>query len=178
MDPELKELEPPLTDTGLETPGQECPPNEGTWEKRRTIADGYLFVGMGSNQGGDISSPTERVDTRAGTKNTTTSADISSPTEHVDTRVRTAATPAKLRDKTTSEENKKLDDGGKGEKAPLWNAAVMVAFSFPEGGAGPGVPVLCALCSFSICSVLYLFLLSGDRFSAELDSVDRWRRAF
>ena len=30
MDPELKELEPPSAGTGLETPGQQCPPNEGT----------------------------------------------------------------------------------------------------------------------------------------------------
>ena len=66
IDPELKELEPPSAGTGLETPGQQCPPNEGTREKGRTIADGYLLVSMGSNQGGDISSPTtERVDTRA-----------------------------------------------------------------------------------------------------------------
>ena len=65
MDPELKELEPPSAGAGLETPGQQCPPNEGTWEKGRTVADGYLLVGMGSDQGGDISSPTERVDTRA-----------------------------------------------------------------------------------------------------------------
>ena len=63
-DPELKELELPPAGTGLETPGQQCPPNEGTWEKGQTIADGYSLVGMGSNQGGDISSPpTERVDT-------------------------------------------------------------------------------------------------------------------
>ena len=66
MDPELKKLEPPSAGTGLETPGQQCLPNEGTWEKRRTIADGYSPVGIGLNQGGDISSPTtERVDTRA-----------------------------------------------------------------------------------------------------------------
>ena len=84
MDPELTELEPPSTGTGLETPGQQCPPYEGTWEKGGTIADGYFLVGMGSNQEGDISSPTEHVGTRAGT----------------------AATPAKPRDKTTSEINK------------------------------------------------------------------------
>ena len=30
MGPELKELEPPSAGTGLETPGQLCPPNEGT----------------------------------------------------------------------------------------------------------------------------------------------------
>ena len=34
MDPELKELESPSAGTGLETPGQQCPPNEGTWETR------------------------------------------------------------------------------------------------------------------------------------------------
>ena len=63
MNPELTELEPPSARTGLETPGQQCPPNEGIWEKGQTIADGYLLVGMGSNQGGDISSPTEHVGT-------------------------------------------------------------------------------------------------------------------
>ena len=110
-DSERDELESPSAGTGLETPGQQCPPNEGTWEKGRTIADGYLLVGMGSNQGGDISSPTE----------------------HVGTRVGTAATPTKPRDKITSEENKYFDSGGKGEKAPLWNAAVALSFFFLGG---------------------------------------------
>ena len=32
MDPERGELEPPSAGTGLETPGQQCTPNEGTWE--------------------------------------------------------------------------------------------------------------------------------------------------
>ena len=103
MNPELTELESSSAGTGLETSGQQCPPNEGTREKGRTIADGYLLVGMGSNQGGDISSPTEHVGARAGT----------------------GATQAKPRDKTTSEENKQFDPGGKGEKVPLWNAAVV-----------------------------------------------------
>ena len=58
MNPKLTKLEPPLADAGLETPGQQCPSNEGIWETGRTIADGYFLVGMGSNQGGDISSPT------------------------------------------------------------------------------------------------------------------------
>ena len=44
MDPERGELKPPSADTGLETPGQQCPPNEGTWEKDRTIADGHSLV--------------------------------------------------------------------------------------------------------------------------------------
>ena len=66
MNPEPTELELSSAGTGIETSGQQCPPNEGTWETGRTIADGYLLVGMGSNQGGDISSPKERVGTRAG----------------------------------------------------------------------------------------------------------------
>ena len=67
MYPEPTELESPLAGTGLETPGQQCPPNG---ETGRTIADGYLLVGMGLNQGGDTSPPTERVGTRAGTATT------------------------------------------------------------------------------------------------------------
>ena len=66
MDPERGEVEPPSAGTSLETPGQQCSPNEGLWDEKRTIADGYSLVSMGSNQEGDISSPTtERVDTRA-----------------------------------------------------------------------------------------------------------------
>ena len=135
MDPKLKELESSSAGTGLETPGQPCPPNEGTWETGRTTADGFLAAGVGSNQGGNISSSTERMDTTKNTttsadissatervdttKSTTTSADISSATEHVGSRAGTAGTPEKRRDKTTSEENKQFDPGGKGEKAPL-----------------------------------------------------------
>ena len=55
MDPELKELESPLAGTDLEPPGQQCLPNEGTWETGRTTADGFLTAGVGSNQGGNIS---------------------------------------------------------------------------------------------------------------------------
>ena len=102
MGPELKELESPSTGTGLETPGQQCPPNEWTWDKRRTTADGILTAGVGSSQGGNISSPTERA------KSTATVADISS----------TAAIPENRRHKTSSEGNKPFDLGGKGMKAP------------------------------------------------------------
>ena len=56
MDPERDELESSLAGTGLETPGQQCPPNEGTWDQGRTTADGFLTAGVGSNQGGNISS--------------------------------------------------------------------------------------------------------------------------
>ena len=64
MDPERGELEPPSAGSGLETPEQQCPPNEGTWEKGRTIADGYLFVGIGSNQEGDFLHPRRNAWTR------------------------------------------------------------------------------------------------------------------
>ena len=111
MDPERGELESPSAGTGFERPGQQCHP---IWETGRTTADGFLTAGVGSNQGGDISSPTtERAGPRASTKISTTTADISSPTEHVGTRARTAAAPAKRRHKTTSEENKQFDPDGK-----------------------------------------------------------------
>ena len=148
MDSKRGKLEPPSAGTGLETPGQQCPPNEGTREKEQTIADGYSVVGMGSNQGGDISSPTtERVDTRAAR----TTANI--------TFLQQGHTP-KDKDKG-SEENKQFDLGGKGEKAPLWNAAVTLSFFFSGESVGSWearclcfVFVVCALCSFPACSVL------------------------
>ena len=61
MGPKLKELQSPSAGTGLETPGQQCPPNEGIWETGRTTASGILTAGVGSWQGENISSPTERV---------------------------------------------------------------------------------------------------------------------
>ena len=91
---------------------------------------------MGSNQGGNISSPTEHVGTRAGT----------------------AATPEKRRHKTTSEENKQFYHCGKGEKASLWNAAVTLFFSGESVGPWEArclcfVFTVCAVCVF-FCSVL------------------------
>ena len=148
MSPELKELESPSTGTGLETLGQQCPPNEEIWETGRTTADGILTAGVGSNQGGSIS-----VDTRASTKSTAKFADISSPTEHVGTLAGTAATPAKRRHKTSSEENKQFDPGGKGEKAPPWNAAVtLLSFSVESWEA----PCLCfVLCLYFVCALFF-----------------------
>ena len=144
MDPELEELEQPSAGTGLETPGQQCSPNEGTWEKGRSIADGYLLVGMGSNQRGDISSlTTERVDTPA----VRTTANI--------TFLQQSHKP-KDKDKG-SEENKQFDPGGKGEKASLWNAAVILSFFFLRGALGHGGLVGCTSCfclCVSFCSVL------------------------
>ena len=150
MDPERGELESPSACTGLETPGQQCPPNEGTWDQGRTTAAGFQTAGMGSNQGRSISSPTERA------KNTKTFADISP----------TAATPENHRHKTTSEDNKQFDPGGKGEKAPPWNAAVtLLSFS----GESWEAPCLCFvfffLCFVCICFSKILFF-PGDHFSA------------
>ena len=144
MDPELKELESPLAGTGLETPRQQCPPNEGTWETGQTTADGFLTAGVGSNQGENISSPTtERVDTRA----VRTTANI--------TFLQQGHKP-KDKDKG-SEENKQFDSGGKGEKAPLWNAAVTLSFFFwrERWAMGSSLLVLRVFCMcVSFCYVL------------------------
>ena len=90
MGPELDELESPSAGTGFETPGQQCPPDEGVWETGRTAASGILTAGAGPSQGKNILSPTERE------KSTITVADISSK----------AVTPSKRRHKTFSEQNK------------------------------------------------------------------------
>ena len=161
MNPEPTKLESSSASTGLETPGQQCPPNKGIWETGRTIADGYLLVGMGSNQGGDIPSPTERVGTRAGT--------TTKPANSSNTIFRKASHKLKDKDKD-SEENKQFDPGGKGEKPPLWNAAVMILSFFLLGGTlGRGMPAACASCFLSVCvfpPVHYLLFLSADHFSA------------
>ena len=99
--PELEELESPPAGTGLETPGQQSPPNEGIWKTGRTTSSGILTAGVDSSQKENISSPTtESVGKRA--KDTTTVADISSK----------AATPSKRRHKTFSEQNKQFDPVG------------------------------------------------------------------
>ena len=161
MNPELTELEPPLAATGIETPGQQCPPNEGIWETGRTIADGHLLVGMGSNQGRDISSPTEHVDTRAVRTTTTTSAASNI------TFLQQGHKP-KYKDKC-SKENKQFDPEVKGEEPPPWNAAAIMFF-FPGGSFEPWeARCVFASCPLSLCaclSVLCLLFLSGDHFSA------------
>ena len=151
--PELEELESPSAGTGLETPGQQCPPNEGTWDQGRTTASGFLTAGVDSNQGGNISSPTtESVDKRA--NNTKTIEDVSS----------TAATPENRRRKTSSKENKQFDPGGKGEKAPPWNAAVTLLSFFEESWKAP---CLCFVCLCFVCALFpKLLLFPGDDFSA------------
>ena len=63
-------------------------------------------------------------------------------------------TPAKPRDKTTSKENKQFDPGGKGEKTPLWNAAVILFFFFLGGALGHGRLIVFPSCSLSLCVCL------------------------
>ena len=112
MSQELEELTSTSTSTGLNTPGQLSPPNEGVWETGRIIADGILTAGVNSSQGGRTPSPPERATKMV------TAADIPLA----------AATPPKRRHKTSSELNKPFDPGGRGEKAPPWNAAVPLPF--------------------------------------------------
>ena len=118
----LEELTSSSTDTGLNTPGQQCPPNEGVWETGRIITDGILSAGVDSSKGGNISSPMESTERATRTR---TVARVSS----------TAATPPKRRHKTSSEENKQFDPGGRGEQAPPWKAAVPLPFfSWSDAG--------------------------------------------
>ena len=131
MDPGLKE-EPKSSSVGtsLETPGQQCPPNEGVWEQRRTTANGFVTAGVDSRQGGKTPSPPER------STSTRTFAGIFS----------TAAIQENRRRKTPSQQNKQFDPGGRGEKAPPWNAAVTLPFfSGGELGAACFMFVLRAL---------------------------------
>ena len=119
MDLELGKLTSSSAGTGLKTPGQQGPPNEGTLEQRQTTANGFLTAGVNSSQGGRTPSPPER------STSTITFADIFS----------TAAIQENRRHKTTSQQNKQFDPGGRGEKAPPWNAAVPLHF-FLWGEAG------------------------------------------
>ena len=133
---ELEELKSSSAGTGLETPGQQCPPYEGRWEQGRSIANDILTAGVDSSKKGNISSPMKSVDTRASEKSTSTAtvSGISS----------TAATPENRRLKTFSEENKQFDPGRRKEKAPPWKAAVaLLDFSAESGDASCFCFVLC-----------------------------------
>ena len=150
MGPELEKLESSSTDTGLETPGQQCPPNEGVWETGRITANGVLTAGVDSRKKGNISSSTERA-TR-----TVTVAGISS----------IAATPSKRRHKTFSEDNKQIDPEGKGEKARLGTWLYSTFFFWGELASSVLLSV-CASCSMlSVCLFPKLFFPIGDHISA------------
>ena len=119
MGPELEELESPSAGMGLKTPGQQCPPNEGIWEQRRTTANGFLTAGVDSSQGGKFPSLTESVDTRTSNKSARITADT---------------TFLQQGHKPRSEENKQFDPGGKGEKAPPWTRLYPTFFFWGELG--------------------------------------------
>ena len=136
MGPELEKLESSSAVTGFETPGQQCPPNEGVWETGRITANRFLTAGVDSRKKENISSSTERA-----TK-TVTVAGISS----------IAATPSKRRHKTFSEENQQFDLGGQGEKARLGTWLYFTFFS-GESWQAPCcfLFVLRALCFLCVC---------------------------
>ena len=105
---------------------------------------------MGSNQGGDTS-PTERVGTRVGTATT--------PANSSSTIFRKASHKPEDKDKG-SEENKQFDRRRKREKPPLWNAAVMVSFSFFWGERwAVGCPLLVLRVSCLCVSLCLLYSL-------------------
>ena len=138
MDPELDELKSSSAGTGFETPGQQCPQNEGIWETGRTTASAILTAGagVGSCQGGDISSPTERVNS---------------------TRITADTTCLQQGYKTFSKQNKEFDPGGRREKEPLWKAAVaLLTFSAESWEASCLCFVLC-LCTLCVLCFLKLF---------------------
>ena len=134
MGPELEKLESSSVGTDLETPGQQCPPNEGVWETGRITTNGSLTAGVDSSKKRNLSSSTERA------TSTATVAGISS----------NAATLSKHRHKTSSEENTQFDPGRRKEKAPHWKAAVALLHFSAESGEAP------CLC-FMLCTCVPVF---------------------
>ena len=157
MDPGLKE-EPKSspTGTGLETPRQQCPPNEGIWKQRRTTANGFVTAGVDSSQGGRTPSPPER------STSTRTFADIFS----------IAATPPKRRHKPFNEENKQFDPGGQGEKARLGTRLYSTFFFGGELGSSLLFSVCVSFFVAALCvSVFFpkLFFLSQVKLISEAE---------
>ena len=145
MDPKLEELESPSAGTGLKTPGQQCPPNEGIWEQGRTTANGFLTAGVDSSQGGRIPSPTESVDTRASEKSTRITADT---------------TFLQQGHKPRSEENKQFDPGGTVEKErrPALERGFNSTFVFC--GELEGSLLCFVFCRCSVCALFPKLLFS------------------
>ena len=94
----------------------------------------------------------ESVDTRASQESTTTTVAGTSSI---------AATPSKRRLKTSSEENKQFDPGGRGEQATPWKAAVPLPFF---SGSDAGRLLVCLsgaeLRGLFFCFVYALFFFS------------------
>ena len=147
MNPEPTEFELPSAGMDLETPGQQYPPNG---ETGRTTADGWLLVGEGSNSGGNVFFPAEIA--------VWTRADITTaPTAPNTTLLKASLKPNDK--KTLSKKSKQFDHGGKGEKPPPWNAAVMVLLSFSGGNVGPwDARCLCFMFFVCVCQFVYCLL--------------------
>ena len=148
MGPELEELEPPSAGTGLETPGQQCPPNEGTWDTGRTTAAGFLAAAVNSSQGGRIPPTTECVDTRTSEKST---------------RITAGTTFLRQGHKIFSEQNKQFNPGGRREKAPPWKAAVAILYFSGESGKAP-----CLFSVWASCFVLCVCSVFPNYFSIQV----------
>ena len=143
MDSELEKLKSSSAGTGLNTPGQQCPPNEGIRETGRTTASGILAAGAGSSKKRNISTSTG------------TAAGISL----------TAATPGHRRLKTFSEQDKQFDLGGQREKAPPWDAAVTLPFFFGGELGSSLLFSVCILCSgLSVCLFSKLLIYPGETY--------------
>ena len=156
MDLELGKLKSSSAGTGLNTPGQQCPPNEGIRETGRTTVSGTLTAGASSSKTRNISTSTGTV------------AGISS----------TAATPGYRRLKTFSEENKQFDPRGQREKAPPWDASNST-FLFRETAGKLRVAFrLCfALCAFCVSVFLNLFFLSQVKVISKLKAMRRYQES-
>ena len=148
---ERDELESPSAGRGFETPGQQCHP---MWKTGRTTADGFQTAGVGSNLGKHTSPTTECAGARAGTPKLR---------QHLQTSLQRNTLirePGQLRHRQksgtrpTSEENRQFDPGGKGEKAPPWNAAVILSLFFLGGALGYGRRIVFASCFLSLCACL------------------------
>ena len=125
----------------------------------RTTANGFVTAGVDSSQGGRTPSPPER------STSTRTFADIFS----------TAAFQENRRRKTPSQQNKQFDPGGRGEKAPPWNAAVTLPF-VSGGELGSSLLVFC-LCFFVVAAAVCvcfpnLFFVSQVKLISEAAVLD------
>ena len=147
LDPESEKLKSSSASTGLNTPGQQCHPNEGIRETGRTTASGTLTAGASSSKKRNISTSTGTV------------AGISS----------TATTSGYLRLKTFSEENKQFDPGGQGEKARLGTRLYSILSFLGRAGKLRVAFCLClVLCAFCVFVFRNYFFSTGDHFSAKL----------
>ena len=165
MGQELEELTSSSAGTGLKTPGQQGPPNEGTLEQRQTTANGFLTAGVDSSQGGRTPSPPER------STSTRTFADI----------FPTAAIQENRRRKTPSQQNKQFNSGGRGEKAPPWNAAVTLPFFSGESWEAPCLFSVCAslfVCLHFVCALFFCFpklsIYPGETYQQEVERRGSW----